>query len=200
VSAMDKETRTFLDPPEPSDEVQRIYDASVAQHGFVMNLATLWAQQPTAHDGLFALMSQTVQAGALSVRDRAILVTASAAARCDPYCSLAWGKRLAAEAGAEVAGAVLRGRDEGLDDRGRALASWARRVARDPNATDVDDVQALRDVGYDDAQIFAITLFVALRIAFSTVNRSLGAEPDRELLETVPLEVRDAVEVSRPVR
>ena len=38
-------------------------------------------------------------------------------------------------------------------------------------------MQALRDAGFDDAQIFAITVFVAARLAFSTVNDALGARP-----------------------
>ena len=61
------------------------------------------------------------------------------------------------------------------------------------------DVQQLRAAGYDDAQIFAITLFVALRIAFSSVNDALGALPDRELGETVPEVVRDAITFGRPI-
>ncbi len=63
----------------------------------------------------------------------------------------------------------------------RAGSLTFRQLARDPNATDASDVRALRDAGYDEAQIFAITVFVALRIAFSTVNDALGARPDRAL-------------------
>ena len=54
------------------------------------------------------------------------------------------------------------------------------------------------DAGYDDRQIFAITMFVALRLAFSTVNDALGAQPDAELAATVPDQVRDAVAFGRP--
>ncbi|HYU02430.1 MAG TPA: hypothetical protein VEL02_01180, partial [Jatrophihabitantaceae bacterium] len=59
--------------------------------------------------------------------------------------------------------------------------------------------QALRDAGYDDAQIVAITAYVALRIAFATVNGALGARPDHELNETAPAAVRDAVTYGRSV-
>jgi hypothetical protein len=41
------------------------------------------------------------------------------------------------------------------------MASWARKVAADPNATTPADIAALRDSGLDDGQIFAITAFVA---------------------------------------
>ena len=54
-------------------------------------------------------------------------------------------------------------------------------MATDPNAVDADDVQVLREVGLDDQQIFAVTAYVALRLAFSTVNDALGAGPDQQL-------------------
>jgi len=98
-----------------------------------------------------------------------------------------------------VAEGLLRGDDDRLDPTERALARWARKITLHPNTTEDHDVQALRDAGYDDAQIFAITAFVALRLAFSSVNDALGARPDRELSETAPASVRDAVTYGRPV-
>ncbi len=72
-------------------------------------------------------------------------------------------------------------------------------VARDPNATTAADVQALRDVGCSDSKIFTITVFVALRLAFSTVNDALGLRPDAALRSTAPGLVRDAVTFGRPI-
>jgi alkylhydroperoxidase family enzyme len=47
------------------------------------------------------------------------------------------------------------GNDVRLSGSEQALAAWARRVAANPNGTDIEDVQSLRAVGYDDAQILA---------------------------------------------
>lgn len=189
----------FLELPQLSADVQRLYDEDVQRVGFVMNLSRLWAHQPIMHSGLFDLMGQASRAGSLTSRERGILVVACASALGDSYCSLAWGKRLAGVAGADVAGSVLTGDDDRLDLTERALARWARKITRHPNTTRANDVQALRDAGYDDAQIFAITAFVALRIAFATVNDALGARPDHELSETAPASVRDAVTYGRSV-
>jgi hypothetical protein len=71
-------------------------------------------------------------------------------------------------------------------------------MARDPNAIDAADIQLLRDAGFGDGQIFAITMFVALRVAFSTVNDALGIRPDREMSAAAPAVVRDAVTFGRP--
>jgi alkylhydroperoxidase family enzyme len=94
---------------------------------------------------------------------------------------------------------VLRGDDAELDPSEKALAQWARQVTRDPNAIDAADVQALRDAGFDDTQIFEITVFVAMRLAFSTVNDALGALPDVELGAEVAEEVKTAVTFGRPI-
>jgi hypothetical protein len=71
-------------------------------------------------------------------------------------------------------------------------------VARDPNGISAADVQALRDVGFDDSQIFGITVFVALRLAFSTVNDALGASPDHQLATSLADSVRAAIMFGRP--
>ena len=188
----------FLEIPPTSPDVRRLYDDTIAQQGFLMNLTRLWAHEPVLHRGLFDLVDQAARAGDLTFRERAILVVAAAAAVGDGYCSLAWGRKLSGVVGESVAGRVLRGDDGGLDPAERALAGWARRVARDPNAIEARDVQPLREAGYDDARIFAITVFVALRLAFAVVNDALGTRPDAELLETVPAVVRQAVRYGRP--
>ena len=135
------------------------------------------------------VFKRSVDTAGLDVRARSLLVAASASALGDSYCSLAFGTKLASVAGNDLAASVLTGSDEGMTDAERALATWARQVVTDPNAVTVADVDALRDVGYSDRQVFAITLFVALRLAFSTVNDALGAAPDAELVDLAPAAV-----------
>jgi alkylhydroperoxidase family enzyme len=101
--------------------------------------------------------------------------------------------------GADVAAAVIRGEDDDLDAEARALVRWARSVATDPNAIEAGAVQGLRDAGFDETQIFAITTFVALRLAFSTVNDALGAAPDFQLGRSTPAPVVSAVTFGRPL-
>ncbi len=189
----------FVDTPEASDAATRLFEEDMADIGYVMNASRLWAYQANAVDGLFALMKTAATLGELSFRQRGVLVTACASSLGDSYCSLAWGAKLAGAADPETAASVLLGSDERLDDAEQALAAWARKVARDPNATTVADVQKLRGAGFSDRQIFAVTLYVALRIAFSTVNDALGVRPDAELREVVPRPVLDAVTWGRAI-
>lgn len=189
----------YLPIVETTPAVQRLYDEDIEESGYVMNVSRLWARQPDTLGALFELMGQAVRPASLSFRQRGILVTACTSTLGDSYCSLAWGKKLSTDAGPETTAGVLRGTDHDLDPSERALARWARQVTREPNGTGAADVQSLRDAGFDDDQIFAITVFVALRIAFSTVNDALGARPDRELGEAVPMQVLEAVTFGRPV-
>ena len=128
--------------PRHTPEAQRLFDDDLEGVGYVTNVSRLWAYMPATLDGLSDLMGQATRAGSLTLRAAGVLVTAAASTLGDSYCSLAWGKKLAAESGSEVAAAVIRGEDEGLDAAEQALAQWARAVATDPNAIDADDVQA----------------------------------------------------------
>jgi uncharacterized peroxidase-related enzyme len=189
----------FLAAKAPDAEAQRIFDDDVAELGYVMNVSKLWAYQPATLNHLFDLMGETYATEGLTFRQRGILVTACASTLGDAYCSLAWGTKLASKSDAETAAGILRGIDDHLSPEEQAMAQWARKCARDPNTTEPSDVQALRDAGYSDAQIFAITAYVALRMAFSTINDALGARPDSGFRSSAPEAVLNAVDYGRPI-
>ncbi len=188
---------TFLGEPADSPAVRAKYDADLASYGFVMNLSHVWAHLPDAHTGLTELLGLVAQP--FSLRERGILITATASTIGDSYCSYAWGWKLSAAADSSVAAGVLGGSDAGLSAREAALATWARTVARGPGETTEADVEALREAGWSDEAIFRATAFVALRMAFSTVNAALGTRPDAELATLAPPEVRDQVTWGRPM-
>lgn len=190
-------TGSFLHEPEITSKAQALFAEDVTDDGYVSNSSRLWTYQPETLEHLFDLMSEAFKPSGLSFRQRGILVTATASALGDSYCSLAWGGKLAGAADAELAAGVLAGTDEGLTQQESAMASWARRVVKSPNATSPADVQQLRDAGLKDTQVFAITVFVSLRLAFSTVNDALGAQPDAELIASLPPEIVTTVSYGR---
>jgi uncharacterized peroxidase-related enzyme len=192
-------TGSFLEEPPVTAQVQALFDDDLKDDGYIWNVSRLWAHQPDTMNDLFDLMSAAFRQSGLSFRQRGILVIAAASALGDSYCSLAWSEKLGKASEPALAAGVLTGTDAGLTDQEKAMAAWARKVARDPNATTPADIQALRDAGLDDGQIFAITTFVALRLAFSTINDALGTQPNLQLAESLPAEVREAVTFGRPV-
>lgn len=187
----------FLRRAEVSDAAQAIFGEDVAELGFVMNASRLWAYQPDAMTGLFRLMGGVTSGRPFSMRERGILVAACASALGDSCCAFAWGTKLAGIADPGLAAGVLGGDDSELSPAERAMATWARLVVRDPGHTTAGDVQALRDVGFSDGDIFAMTVYVALRLALSTVNDALGVLPDAEYATVAPAAVRAAITFGR---
>jgi len=188
----------FIEPPPSSPGVESVYASAEKSQGFRMNLAAAWAWRPDVFDRFAALRTTLVSESTLSKRDQAVLICATAASIQDAYCSLAWGKTLAQEAGPAAAAAVVRGvEDPALTARDRALAQWARMVASAPNTTRRQDVDALRAEGFSDREVFEITAFIAFRLAFSTVNDALGIAPDWQLADAAPEPLRNAVRFGR---
>ncbi len=189
----------FLSEPPASEDVGRAYQASMESQGFTMNLTHAWAWRPDVFEGFAALRGQLTSMSALSKRDQAIIVCSVAAQLGDSYCCLAWGKTLSTEVGVESAVAVIAGQaGVSLTPRDRALAAWARKVVVNPNATTAADLSALKAAGFSDREIFEATVFIAFRLAFSTVNDALGVHPDWQLVEAVHPSLRDAITFGRP--
>lgn len=188
----------FLGEAPDTVERQALFEDDLESYGFVMNLTRGWAWLPAALGHVFATMDLAAAAGTLTVRDKGVLVTATAQALGDGYCALAWGTRLANTSDTATAVALASGGDPpSLTAREAALAGWARRLVSDPNSTTDGDVQRLREVGLSDREIFAVTVYVALRIAFSTVNDAIGARPDAELVADAPSGLVQQIEFGR---
>jgi uncharacterized peroxidase-related enzyme len=189
---------TFLGDPVQSAGQQELYDADLQGDGFVSNAARLWAHQPELFRQLVALFGAVSEAAQLSERDKAMLVLGTASTLGDSYCSTAWCRYLTEWAGADTALAVLQHDDRPLSDRERVLVAWARKIASDPNATTREDIEALTAVGFDEPQVVALTLYGALRLAFSMTNDALGAAPDAALANMLAPAVRSAITWGRP--
>jgi len=190
---------SFLTIPEPDAAARRLFEGDLVEPGFVMNTSRLWAYQPSTLEAMFDVMRLALAACPLTVRERGVLVAATAATLGDAYCSIAWGWKLADAADETTAAGVLRGDDSGLTASERALAAWARKVAADPNRTSGSDVQELRDAGYGDEQIFGITVYLAMRVAFATVNDALGTRPDAEYRDRAPAAILDSITFGREI-
>ena len=188
----------FLRRAPETEAVRAAHEAERASEGYVSNHTQLWSWRIDLDEEFRRLRNGVMSSSTLTDREFALLVTATASQRGDSYCSLAWGPRLAELTDAQTAGEVLGGGSPaGLSAREAALAEWARQVVRDPNATTEADVDRLREAGLDEREILEATVFIAFRLAFSTVNDALGGLPDDELVEAAPEAVRAAVTFGR---
>jgi hypothetical protein len=71
----------------------------------------------------------------------------------------------------------------GLTSAETAMMKFAGQLARDATAITPGDIQALRDEGFTDAEIFDIAATAAARCFFSKLLDALGAQPDSAYLE-----------------
>jgi uncharacterized peroxidase-related enzyme len=189
---------SFLTSPAESPGVEEAFEASLESDGYVPNYVRVWCWRPEILEAFAKLRADVLAGSTLSEQEIAVMVTATASALGDSYCSLAWGERLAQVTDGETAAAVIRGEDAGLSRRAAALAGWSRAVVDDPNGTTDADLDRLREAGLDEREIFEATVWIGLRLGFSTINDALGTRPDWQLFERVPMEVRDAVTFGRP--
>jgi uncharacterized peroxidase-related enzyme len=191
--------RVFLDDPPENADVAAVYGTTREADGYVANYLRVWCWRPDLYKEFVDMRLRLMGSTTLSDREQAIVVAATVSQFGDSYCSLAWGGKLAKLAGDETAGGVIAGDVPGdLSAREAALCDWCRAVVRDPMATSAGQVDDLRAAGFDDREIFEATLLLSLRLAFSTVNDALGAQPDRQLADAAPTPVRDAVTFGRP--
>lgn len=189
----------LIEESPPDEGRDAAYAADRDSDGYVWNVTRLWGWRPDIYREFEALRASLMDSSSLTDRDWAVLVTATASQLGDSYCSLAWGSKLARLADPETAAQLIANEPApALSEREQALAAWTRRLVDDPNATTAEDVARLRAVGLGDREIFEATTFVAFRLAFSTVNDALGAEPDRQLRDAAPDRVRAAVRFGRP--
>ena len=189
----------FLDKPADTEATQRLFQSDLDESGYVMNYKRLWAWRPETCEAFGRLRTQLMEGSTLSKRELAVCVCTSVANLGDSYCSLAWGKTLADAADPGTAAAALSvERRDGLPQRERALADWARKVVKNPTGTTRADVENLREAGFSEKEIFEATVLMAFRVAFSMVNNALGVNPDRQVAEAAPAEVREVVTYGRP--
>jgi uncharacterized peroxidase-related enzyme len=176
----------------PSAATRAMAEEDRADLGFVTNATRLWMHDPDLLDALFEVVVGAARGAGLSVADRGVATIVAAHRAGDSYCPLAWGHKLAGATTPELAASVLLGSDDGLDDRGRTIARWARTVASDPGAVRPEDLEPLRRAGFTDTEILDLTLFIGLRLAFSTVNLALGARPEQPYVALLDDVVREA--------
>ena len=188
---------SFLAEPPLTEEVTAVYEEDLASDGYVNNATRAWGWRPDLMTAFQDLRNDVVATSDLSPREVAVMVAATAAARGDSYCSLAWGTKLANLSDAALAAQVIRGNHANLSSREAALARWSRQVLHDPNATTQADIDGLRSVGFSDREILEATTWIAFRLAFSTINDAVGAVPDVQLIERAPGPVRQAVGYGR---
>ena len=182
---------------EARGEVRGMYERSQAGPGYVPNYAKAFSHRPEVWAAWGDLLTSI--RGHLDPRRYELVTVAAARALGCSYCALAHGTILRERfyTAGELA-AIVDGRAGALAPADAALMAFAERVARDASRVTAADVQALRDHGLSDAEIFDVAAAVAARCFFSKLLDALGAEPDAAYA-TLEDELRQRLVVGREI-
>jgi uncharacterized peroxidase-related enzyme len=178
-------------------EVRAIYERNQARMGYVPNYAKAFSLRPPVWTAWETLLI-SIRGNMDPRRYELVTVAASRAIGCS-YCSLAHGQILRDRfyAAAELA-AIIEDPGGRLSTVDAALVAFAERVARDASRITAADVQALRDLGVSDPEIFDVVAAVAARCFFSKVLDGVGVEPD-PIYAKLEENLRERLTVGRPI-
>ena len=165
-----------VSPEAAEGAVGSLYERIRARHPArtVTNAWQAFSLDPAALDPLFTLVRTLMDEPAplTRVQAEAIVVAVSATNGCG-YCVTHHGRRLAVALGDEaLARAVARDyREADLPARDRVLLDHAVALTCEPGERTEEDVERLREYGFDDAAILKATEIAAL---FNLVNRLIS--------------------------
>ena len=186
-----------MTPNDATPEVRTMYARQQSAWGFIPNYAKVFSLRPE----VLARWGQ-LQAEIRRPMDnrRFELVTFAAALELrSSACALAHGKKLTDFFEEdEVQALAERGWIAALTDAERAMIAFSRKIARDASKVTAGDVDALREHGLNDAEIFDIAATAAGRAFFTKLLDGLGVEPDAAFLEMDPA-LRKSLTVGRPI-
>lgn len=137
--------------------------------GTTPNLFRMVANSPAALEGYVGLLGALAKGALPAATHERIAIAVAEANGCD-YClsAHAWlGKHVARLDDAEMA---ANRRGDSLDERAQAAVRFARQVMERRGHVSDAELRAVRDAGYDDAQIIEIVQHVALNTWTNYVN------------------------------
>jgi uncharacterized peroxidase-related enzyme len=183
---------------EAAGEVKAMYEQSQRDLGYVSNFSKAFSHRP----GVFAAWRGLLGSIRPSLDPRRYELVTLAAARAlhSSYCALAHGAILRKQFYSTVQLSAIAD-DPALTDLAPgeiAMMSFADKVARDASSIAQSDVQALRDHGFTDTEIFDIAAAAAARCFFSKLLDALGAEADAAYLG-MEEDLRQRLTVGRPI-
>jgi uncharacterized peroxidase-related enzyme len=169
---------------EVPDEVRELWAGPLERLGFVPNVQRVFALRPAHLLAWWAHYDELMRgdSGLTKAQREMIAVVVSATNRCH-YCIVSHGAALRKLTGDPVLADQLATNwryAEALDEKERAMLEFAIKLTEASTDCTDDDVQALRDAGWTDEDVFDIAEVTAM---FNFTNRlasGLGWVPNPE--------------------
>ena len=151
----------------PADLRERIAKTA-AKTGFIPNVMLALAHRPDEWRAFFAYNDALMEReGGLSKGDRELIVVATSAANQCPYCVVAHGAvaRIRTKNPLLADQVAVHHPSADISERQRVMLDFALKLAVSPAELEADDLEALRDEGFSEDEVWeigAITSFFAM--------------------------------------
>jgi uncharacterized peroxidase-related enzyme len=180
-------------------DVAQMYETDREVFGHVPNLTQAFSERPAIY-AAWRQLNGSIKA-TMDLRRYELATLAAAAQLRSSYCCLAHGSVLVGQflEAEAVAALVADHRGGGLSEQEVAVMDLAEQVARDATGIQQSDVDRLRDLGLNDAEILEVVVAAAARCFFSKTLDALGVQPDAKYGDLEP-ELRDALTVGRAIQ
>jgi uncharacterized peroxidase-related enzyme len=180
-------------------DVAQMYETDREVFGHVPNLTQAFSQRPAIY-AAWRQLNGSIKS-TMDLRRYELATLAAAAQLRSSYCCLAHGSVLVGQflEAETVAALVADHRAGGLSEQEVAVMDLAEQVARDATAIQQSDVDRLRDLGLNDAEILEVVVAATARCFFSKTLDALGVQPDAKYGDLEP-GLRDALTVGRAIQ
>jgi uncharacterized peroxidase-related enzyme len=168
-------------PTDADGAVAALYQRQQSAWGYVPNYAKVFCERPEVMARWAQLLAEIRRP--MDARRFELVTFVAAHELRNSACTLAHGRKLRelfsdADIVALAAGQPV----ATLSDAEAAMLRFARQVARDASTVRMEQVQALKALGFSDGEVFDIAAAAAGRAFFAKLLDALGVEPDAPFL------------------
>jgi uncharacterized peroxidase-related enzyme len=183
---------------EATGATAELYATDRDAFGDVPNFTQAFSQRPAVYAAWRGL-NGSIKSG-MDLRHYELATVAAARRLRSSYCMLAHGSVLLDRfVDAETLRAIAGDHHSaGLTEAEVAIMDLAEKVVDDATAVEEADIERLRSLGLNDADILDVVLAAAARCFFSKTLDALGVRPDAKYADLDPT-LRDVLTVGRPI-
>lgn len=172
----------LIDSPDPDsldEQTAAMLEETRTERGDIPSFTSMLATNPPIFEAALGQFGEVMYGGSLEPPIKQLAFVVFSQANECAYCAATHGDELVNGFGLPESQlqAIAHGDYSELSDRQRAVASFARQGATDPKRITDDNIEELRAVGFDDAELLELVTVVAQASFANTVADALNLLP-----------------------
>jgi uncharacterized peroxidase-related enzyme len=173
----------YVDPDDADERTTELLEADADEYGQPSLFARALANDPALLAARQAYHDALTDGRGLDRRLAELVYLAVSVTNDCEYCVASHREALVEQVDVDedTVDALARGDPSTLTETERAAVSLGQQVARDPADVTTEDVETLRDAGFDDGQISRLVAIASAAVAANTIADALDIAPtDRD--------------------